>query len=250
MKKTIQRSLLLVAAAAFTLLGIHRFSEYNTNRSLELQNIRLSRGIDAGDNLADHENAVRCYRDLKPMIPEVHLRILQRQWLIALERLEEIRIAQSNTLLKKDVPLLYRQLAEHLREMENRCDLVLADTEALRGDIAWRICNVRALVKIVSSFLVLETEKNWKKVRGKLKEATSDLKSAIDIVDKTASSNLEKNICRWNLEILGQQQPGKKMKLAESDAEHHLVLRDNLEAIIPEKGGYAPGEAMGGAMKK
>jgi hypothetical protein len=105
-------------------------------------------------------------------------------------------------------------------------------------------------VKIVSSFLVLETEKNWKKVRGKLKEATSDLKSAIDIVDKTASSNLEKNICRWNLEILGQQQPGKKMKLAESDAEHHLVLRDNLEAIIPEKGGYAPGEAMGGAMKK
>ena len=250
MNNAMQRSLLWVVAAAFILLGINRLFHYNNNRSLELEAARLSRGIETGDRLADHHDAVRYYKDLKPAIPEVHLRILQRQWLIALEILDDIRIAQSNTSLAKEVPLLYDRLSKHLRDMEERCDLVLDDTDALRAQIGWRIFNVRAVVKTVASLVVLETEENLNKVQRTLKEAIADLKSAIDAVDGIASANLEKNICRWNLEILGQQQGVKKGKSPETEVDHHLGLQENLEAIIPEKAGYTSGKVLGREMRK
>ncbi len=250
MNKTLQRSLLLIGAAGFLFFGANRLLHYNENRALQGQQIRLSRAIEAGDRLVGHGEAVRHYRDLKPQIPEVQLRILQRQWLIALEMLDEIRTARSNPFLAQEVPRFYDRLTTHLADMEERCDLLLAQSPSLTERVTWRVFNVRAAVKIVASLVVLETENNWKKVRGRLQGARSDLTSAMDMVDRTAASSMERNICRWNLEILAQQEVKRARKSAEGGAEHRLELRENLEAIIPEKGGFAAGKGMLGTMKK
>jgi hypothetical protein len=146
--------------------------------------------------------------------------------------------------------VLYNRLEGLLEDMKDRSDFILTEFESLRGDIIWRVFNIRGSVRILASFIVLETERNWKKVRGTMKEAISDLKSAVDTVDKTYSATFEKNIPRWNLELLQGQQFVKKIKLTKVEAERRLELRDNLEAIIPEKGGYAPGEPMERRMKK
>ncbi len=250
MKNIIRLSVSLFAAAMFIFLGVISMLHYLENRSLELQNTRLKQDIELGDNLDDHNKAVIFYKNLRPLIPEVQLRILQHQWLMSLEILKQIQIAKYNPFLEKDVPALYKKLSDHLEEMKDRCDFVLNEFESLREDITWRVLNIRGSVKILSSFIILETERNWKKVRGAMKDAISDLKSAVDTVDKTYPATFEKNIPRWNLELLQGQEFVKKIKITTMEAERRLELRDNLEAIIPEKGGYAPGEPMERKLKK
>ena len=69
-------------------------------------------------------------------------------------------------------------------------------------------------------------------------------KSAIEAVDAAPLvSNLEKNVPRWNLELLHEDIYVKKQMRVPPDLER-LGLRDSLEAVIPERGGYAPGEPL------
>lgn len=231
---------------------------YKKFRNLEFQNSQLQYGIQIAESLDDHSKAADYYKSLKPLIPEVQLRILQQQWLMALEILQQIRAAKYNRMLKKDVPVLFDSLKDHLDEMKERSGELLAeldemkersgglltDTESLQENIAWQVYNIRGAVRLVTAFTVLETEKNSKKVTGTMKEAISDFKSAIESADKSGAKNFEKNIPRWNLEILHGEQNIRKIVFSPIDSQQRLKLRNNLEAIIPEKGGYAPGEPL------
>ena len=85
---------------------------------------------------------------------------------------------------------------------------------------------------------------------GEIKAALSSLKAAISTVDQSDGTEHEKNIPRWNMELLQGNQTIRKMKLTKQQAERRLDLKENLEAIIPEKGGYAPGEPLERRIKK
>jgi hypothetical protein len=126
--------------------------------------------------------------------------------------------------------------------MAEECSGLLSKSEALPDEIAWQVYNIRGSVKLLTAFSVLETERNWKKVMGIMKEAISDLKSAIASVDRTNTLGLDRNVPRWNLELLQGEQFVKKFQLGTVTDDQRLELKDNLEAIIPERGGYAPGE--------
>jgi hypothetical protein len=126
----------------------------------------------------------------------------------------------------------------------------LADTASLPPEIVWRIHNIEGSVKLLTAFLMLYNEQNPDKVQGVIREALSDFKDAIAVVDKTNVPAYEKNIPRWNFEMLTGEDYIKKMEVAKTDPEKNQALKESLEALIPEMGGYAPGEPIETKIKK
>lgn len=242
MKRYLSSFILLVGAIIFIVLGMSSILHYRYYRSLEFQNRNLRQEIQAGDRIMDPYQAVAHYQRLTPMTSEVQLRILQRQWSIALEILHQIQRCSRSPILAKDVPMFYTTLNTHLDKMAEGCNGLLSESESLPEEITWRVYNIRGSVKLLMAFSILETERNWKKVIGIMKEAISDLKSSIASVDKTDTLALDRNVPRWNLELLQGEQFVKKFQFTTVTDDQRLELKDNLEAIIPERGGYAPGE--------
>jgi hypothetical protein len=126
---------------------------------------------------------------------------------------------------------------------------VITENDPLRKEVAWRIHNIEGAARLLAAFAVLETERNWKKVMSAMQAAVSAFKSAIETVDAAPVTNLEKSMPRWNLELLHADIYIKKLSVIQPDQER-LELRDNLEAVIPEKGGYAPGEPLERRIRK
>ena len=244
------RYLPLGLAVGFTVLGVYQFLNLKAYRALESEARELQREVQVGDRLGDHVEAVTNYQGINPEVLEVQLRILQRQWLIALDYLYQIQATRYNKVLQKEFPLILEQLHAHLEDMHDRCREVLSRPGPLPPKLAWRFFNISGCLKLLRAFIVLETEENWKKIAGMMREAISDSKTAIEQVDAVHPITLDANIPRWNLELLHSEQFVKLIVRTEADAERRLDLRDNLEAIIPEKGGYAPGEPLQRKIRK
>lgn len=249
MKKRISIFLPILAAVVSLGFGIQGVVEYRLAEAGIVRNESLRKAIAEADRIEEGRAALEAYRGITPLLPEIQLRILQRQWLVALDILHQVQLAKYNRVLAGDVPALYVELEGHLDSMRERCGLVLTETSPLRKEVAWRIYNLEGAARLLGAFTVLETEKNWKKVRSALAAAISAFKSAIEAVDVTGVSNLEKNMPRWNLELLHADIYMKTLKMVQPDNER-LDLRDNLEAAIPEKGGYAPGEPLEKRIRK
>jgi len=97
---------------------------------------------------------------------------------------------------------------------------------------------------------MFSNEKNPDKVQGIIREALSDFKAAIEAVDKTNVPAYVKNTPRWNFEMLTGEDYIKKMEVAKTDLEKNQALNESLEALIPEMGGYAPGEPIETKIRK
>jgi hypothetical protein len=83
-----------------------------------------------------------------------------------------------------------------------------------------------------------------------IRDALADYKAAIDAVDSTGAPVEHKNIPRWNFELLNSEQYVKKIEAVKTDLEKNQALKENLETLIPEMGGYAPGEPVETKIKK
>jgi len=235
----------VASASLFVILGIYEFIQYRSFSNLEAQYIELGKEILKVDNIRDDKEALTIYSKLKPSIPEIQLRILQRQWAIAQDMLHQIKMAKENPILEKSVPDMINSLNNHLDIMKDGCSSLLGkEKDSPQNRISWQVYNLYGAVKLLNAFIVLETERNTEKAQGIMKDAITDLKSAIASVDMSDSASVEKNIPRWNLELLYANQYVKQYEMLKSDNEGRLELKDNLEALIPERGGYAPGEPL------
>jgi hypothetical protein len=241
--------LAVLGTLVFLAFGIERLLEYGKAVGQAARNERLLEAVEEADGIEENHAALEAYQRIAPSIPEIELRILQKEWLVALELLHQVQLAKYNRALEGEVPVLYGRLGDHLDSMKERCGVVLTQSNSLRKEVAWRIYNVEGAVRLLAAFGILETEGNWKKVRSAMAAAISALKSAIETVDAAPVSNLEKNIPRWNLELLHADIYIKKLRVVQPDRER-LELRDNLEAVIPEKGGYAPGNPLERRIRK
>jgi hypothetical protein len=250
MKTRMLIGLPLLAAFVFLVLGIARVLECRRAGDLATRNELLQEAIAEAEGIEENQAALRAYRAIVPSIPEVELRILQRQWLEALEILHQVQLAKYNRVLEDEVPALYAKLVDHLDSMKARCGVLLTEDVPLRNEVAWRVYNIEGAARLLAAFTVLETEKNWKKVMSAMGAAILAFKSAIEAVDATPLVlNLEKSVPRWNLELLHADIYVKKQMRVPPDQER-LGLRDNLEAVIPERGGYAPGEPLERRIRK
>jgi hypothetical protein len=240
---------LVLLAVCFLLLAMYSFSQYRTAAALDARNRQLQQELQIADAIADDSAAVSSYKKL-PARPEIQLRILQRQWRVALEVLQYLQRARYNTELQNETGIYSERLKSLLDEMLDRSSSMLADSERLQPDIIWQTYNASGAAKLLSAFLLLEREQNVDKVQGVMRDALTDFKSAIDAVDKADVSPLQRNTPRWNFEMLNGEQFIKKIEVAKTDMEKNQVLKENLETLLPEMGGYAPGEPIETRIKK
>jgi hypothetical protein len=241
--------LAILGALVLLAFGIERLLEYWKAVDQAARNERLLEAIAEADRIEENRAALEAYQRISPSIPEIELRILQKEWLHALELLHQVQLAKYNRALEDEVPAFYARLGDHLDSMKERCGIVLTQSSSLRNEVAWRVYNIEGAVRLLAAFSILETERNWKKVRSAMASAISALKSSIETADAALVSNLERNIPRWNLELLHADIYIKKLRVVQPDKER-LELRDNLEAVIPEKGGYAPGNPLDRRIRK
>lgn len=244
MKKNRTIFILLLTAMVSSAVGIHALLNYRQNQSLLARNRLVWQQLKAADETVDPETALARYRAIRPADETVQMRILNRQWAIVLNRIQGIQRVKRNAVLEETVPVLYSELSDQLQETHKAATSLIGDFPDLPDEVTWRIHNLKAAVNLIRAFVVMETEKNLKKTRGTLKEAISDLKTAIDRVDRSREAATYKNAPRWNLELLQGRQNVEKILMSRTDTQSRLDLKENLEAIIPEKGGYAPGDPL------
>ena len=250
-KKTrISIALIIVLAPTFTVLGIYGAREYRTSNAREVSERLLRQELHRVDAVTDDAAAVADYKKLSPPLPEIQLRIVQRQWRMALELLGYMQRARSNRELQNETVVYDGQLKRLLDEIVERCGATLADGASLRPDVAWRLYNTAGAAKVLSALVMLESEQNADKVQGVMRDALADFKSAIEAVDKSGVSPLYKNIPRWNFEVLNGEENVRKFEVSMTDMEKNQALKENLETLIPDIGGYAPGEPMDTRVKK
>ena len=243
-------ALIILLSVTFTLLGIYSARQYRTVKVHEVRNRHLQQELQKTDAIADDGAAAADYKKLSPPLPEIQLRIVQRQWRIALELLQFMQRARSNTELQNETGAYNGRLKSLLDEMVERCSITLADAASLRPDIVWQLYNTSGAAKVLSALVMLENEQNVDKVRGVMRDALADFKAAIEAVDKAGVPPVQKNIPRWNFEVLNGEENVQKFEVAMTDMEKNRVLKENLETLIPEIGGYAPGEPIETRVKK
>jgi hypothetical protein len=243
-------ALIILLAAGFMLLGLYSAWQFGAVKVREARYRHLQQELRTADAIADDSAAAAAYKKLRPALPEIQLHILQRQWRIALELLQYMQRARNNTELQNETGVYSTRLKSLLDEMLDRCGSMLADAASLRSDIVWQIYNAAGSAKLLSAFMMLENGQNADKVQGVVRDVLTDYKAAIEAVDKAGAPSLQRNIPRWNFELLNGEQYIKKIEVAMTDMEKNQVLKENLETLIPEMGGYAPGEPIETKIKK
>jgi hypothetical protein len=243
-------ALIILLAVIFMLLVVYSVREYHVATVREAQNLLLQQQLQKADTIEDDRAALAAYEKLSPALPEIQLRILQRQWRIALELLHYMQRARLNAELQDETDVYSARLKTLLDEMLDRCGSMLTDTATLRSDIVWQVYNAAGSAKVLSALVMLENEQNADKVQGVMREALTAFKAAVETVDKAGVPPMQKNIPRWNLELLNGEQYVKKIEVAMTDMEKNQALKENLETLLPEMGGYAPGEPIETTIEK
>jgi hypothetical protein len=241
---------IILLSVAFVLLGIFCIREHGTVTEQETRNRLLQQELQKADAITDDASAAEAYKKLSPALPEIQLRIVQRQWRIALELLQYMQRAKDNTELQNETDPYGSRLKTILDEMIARCGSTLADSASLRPEIVWQLYNTAGSAKVLSAFVMLETEQHVDKVQSVLRDALADYKAAIEAVDKAGAPPAQKNIPRWNFEVLNGEEKVQKFEVSMTDMEKNQTLKENLETLIPEIGGYGPGEPIETIIKK
>jgi hypothetical protein len=158
--------------------------------------------------------------------------------------------ARENPELQDQTGAYATRLRHLLDEMIERCGSTLADAADLRPEIAWQMYNTAGSAKVLSALVMLETEQNVDKVQGVMRDALSDYRAAIEAVDKAGAPPAQKNIPRWNFEVLSGKENVRKFEATMTDTDKNQALKENLETLIPDIGGYAPGEPIETMVRK
>jgi hypothetical protein len=250
MKTRIHIALIVLLSLILTPLGVYATRQYFIDSELEEREILLRKELLKADAIVDDAAAVAAYTKLTPALPEIQLRIVQRQWRMALELMRYMQRAGKNAELRNETGAFGGPLKTLLDRMLERCSTLLADGATLRPEILWQTYNAAGSAKVLSAFMMLETEQNLDKVQGVMREALTDYKAAIEAVDKAGLPPAQKNIPRWNFELLNGEGSVQKYEASTTDTEKNQALKENLETLIPEIGGYAPGEPIDTRVKK
>lgn len=250
MKTVITLAFAALLSIVLLLVGSYGLREYNAARDLERRVELLRQELGKADAAADNHAAVAIYSRLSPATPELQLRIVQRQWHIALELLQYMQRARSNVELQNRTDAYSAKLKTVLDEMIDRCGATLSDSAKLSPAVAWQLHNAAGSAEVLSALVMLETGQNVDKVQSVMREAISQYKAAIEAVDMAAVPPATRNIPRWNLEVLSGKENVQKFDVAVADVEKSRELKEDLEALIPEVGGYGPGEPVETIIKK
>lgn len=240
---------IVILSATFFAAGMYETTRYREVADREARFRGVQQELARIDALEDDGAAVAACKKL-PALPEVQARITQRQWHLALELWNYMQRSGRNAELQNQTGASGARLKILLDEVVERCGATLADAASLRPDVVWRLHNAAGAAKVLSALVMLESEQNADKVQGVMRDALTDFKASIEAVDKAGVSPLYKNVPRWNFEVLNGEENVQKFQVSLTDMEKNQALKENLETMIPEIGGYAPGEPVETRVKK
>ncbi|HEX9022659.1 MAG TPA: hypothetical protein VF799_02355 [Geobacteraceae bacterium] len=250
MKTGIAIAIIVLLSVAFVLLAAYGIREHGAATPQEARNRLLQRELQKADAMADDGAALATLKKLSPALPEIQLRIVQREWRMALQLMQYMQRARENSELANETDAYAGRLRTLLDEMVERCGATLVDAASLSPAIVWQLYNTAASAKVMTAFVMLETEQNVDKVQSVMRDALTDYKAAIEAVDKAGAPAAQRNIPRWNFEVLTGEENVRKFDVSMSDSDKSQALKENLETIIPEIGGYGPGEPVETIVKK
>jgi len=250
MKTGIAIAIIILLSVAFVLLGMYSYREYGAATAKEARTRHLQQELQKTDAIEDDHAAVAAYKKLPSALPEIRLRIVQRQWRIALQLLQYMQRARSNVELQSETAAYGAEVKTLLDEIIERCAGTLTDSTSLNPAIVWQLYNTAGSAKVMSALVMLETGQNVDKVQSVMRDALSDYKAAIEAVDRAGAPPAQKNIPRWNFEVLSGEGKVQKFEVSMTDQEKNQTLKENLETLIPEIGGYGPGEPIESIIKK
>ncbi len=250
MKTGIAITIIVLLSVAFALLAAYGLREHGAVTAQEARNRLLRQELQKADAMADDGAALAVLKKLSPALPEIQLRIVQREWRMALQLMQYMQRARDNRELSRETDAYAGRLRTLLDGMVERCGATLVDAASLRPAIVWQLYNTAASAKVMTAFVMLETEQNVDKVQSVMRDALTDYKAAIEAVDKAGAPAAQRNIPHWNFEGLNGQENIQKFEVSMSDSDKNQALKENLETLIPEIGGYGPGEPVESIVKK
>ena len=141
MKNRTQIALIVLLSLTLTPLGVYATRQYFISSEMEERGTLLRKELHKADTIVDDAVAVEAYKKLDPALPEIQLRIVQRQWRIALELMRYMQRAGNNAELRNETGAYGAQLKTILDKMIERCATTLADGSSLRPEILWQFYN-------------------------------------------------------------------------------------------------------------
>lgn len=189
---------------------------------------------------------------LQLSVPTLDYQILYLQWLTALSHFDKLVAGAENRYVSSDLDSLRNDVHQSLLQLRSLCDQQLRhgnDSEAMNNDYRWAIYNLRGSISVMMAYSLIEFSQDSEKSRTFLAEAVEDLKQSIRSVDKSTVSPAQRMIPRWNLELIVGA--GESMvvgrQLGGDSAEE---MRGQLQAVVPNVGGYSPGAPLETRVRK
>lgn len=176
-------------------------------------------------------------------VPTLDYQILYRHWLAALFHFDTLAAGAENRYVSSDLELLRNDVHQSLLHLRGECDKQLRRGEGddhVRNEQRWPVYNLRGAVSVMIAYSLLEFGDDSDKSRAFLGDAVEDFKQAIRAVDESSVMTDQRMVPRWNLElIIGA---GESLVVGRSlGGDSVEELRGQLQAVVPNIGGYAPG---------
>jgi hypothetical protein len=246
----IKSILLIICTIGLGTAGVVQFANHERRLSRVAEIEQLRAVFKAAEQISDPREAIDAYPSSGEAHREIRFAVLRRQWDLAVDRLHRVRKSRDNRHLLSGVTDQFDELTLFLRHLIQECSQLIETLELADEEVLWQSYNLRGAVRLLEAYCVLENEGNSKKAATRIQEAIADFKAAIQIVDRAPLDVDQRNVPRWNLEVLHGEELLKTIAFSRPESERSLNIRENLEAILPEKGGYAPGEPLDWRIEK
>jgi hypothetical protein len=219
---------------------------HSSQQSADLHklNARMANLPPAGDRHAVISELEQISAEAKTLghpLPEVDYARLWHQWQDAVKNFKHIASALNNRFLAAEQGRQLQTFHQQLLALRDQCAAALESREKRPVSLDWKLHTLKGNVSVMLAYSVLNFEQDGRKGAKFLSDAVDDYKTAIDLVDATCSSSLERALPRWNMELITGLGEYSKIGLSEVRQENLTEVQEQLEAFIPDVAGFAPG---------
>lgn len=179
--------------------------------------------------------------ELGVQVPQLDYALLYRQWQQQLRRFELLAASAENRYLAADLTGLRQQVQQEFLALRGACDQLLRRNEGEPDPQRWVVYNLRGAVSVMMAYTLIEFSQDAERSRTFLGDAVEDFKQAIHAVDQLDAAVTQQMVPRWNLELIvggGETLAIGQGMAGSGDLEQ---VRGQLQAVVPNVGGYAPG---------
>lgn len=246
--------LIIIVCLVVAIDGAIRYQQANRHQKAVQQFYQHQAQIlqNKANNISDLEDLQQQAQLLQIAAPELDYYVLYQQWLAALNHFDRLVASAENRYVSSDLSHQQHETHQSFLNLRALCDKQLRQIDQLESasdDDRWAIYNLRGAISVMMAYSLIEYSQDSEKSRTFLAEAVEDLKQAIRSVDESAVPPAQRMIPRWNLELIvgAGETMAVGRQLGGDSAEE---MRGQLQAVVPNVGGYSPGAPLETRVRK